>query len=34
MAKIKKYRKRGGTTKYKGMGKNNFMKWVRSHKKV
>jgi hypothetical protein len=33
MAKIKKYRKKG-TTKYKGMGKNNYMKWVRSHKKV
>lgn len=27
----KKIRKHCG--KYKGMGKHNFMKWVRSHKK-
>jgi hypothetical protein len=33
MAKIKKHKKHK-KGKYKGMGKHNYMKWVRSHKKV
>jgi hypothetical protein len=31
MARHKRIKKHHG--KYKGMGKHNFMKWVRSHKK-
>ena len=34
MAKIRKHKRSNHKGKYKGMGKNNYKKWVRSHKKI